>query len=325
MAGLPFSSTPSKGTGGTGTNPFPPHSASSSAIDRPSSASNKSNNSQACNKEYTNIKEFTSTSSKEVTPHPKDTNPRLDCDDSSEADTDINTAKDIKNSDVEEDPDMPRPRPQPIKRDADISLVLSPAQRVDMVKLNEGILAKLEEQINKPFAFLHYPIAQVNRVKIWNYAPVVAKQKAEFMAQTGQSADGTDAASTNTAASTNSASGIGNGELSKFGLQQGDAKKKAPNEPRFVPNINAESVQPTVSSMSVLKDEATQYFTKWKFTFNKRFGDLIVPQSSFNVGAPRQGQGASRGGGAGVVHGPAGRVPQQGMFSALFPFITRSS
>lgn len=225
--------------------------------------------------------------------------------------------KDHKDTDAEDDQDdanteMPKPRPQPVKRDADISLVLTPAQRVDMLRLNEAIHAKVEEQIMKPYNYLHVPVSQLNRVKIWNYGPVVA-------AQMPQSAAEAEASNANTAVSNKSTTGNanGNGDSNKPGKEQGEAQEnttEATPIPRFIPKVNANSVKPTVSSMSVLKDETTQYFNKWKLTFNKRFNDLVVPnQSSFNGGPSRQGQGVHRGGGAGA--GAASRFGQQGRFS----------
>ncbi|KAF3766010.1 DUF726-domain-containing protein, partial [Cryphonectria parasitica EP155] len=44
-----------------------------------------------------------------------------------------------------------------------------------------------------------------------------------------------------------------------------------------------------------LKEEATQYFNKWRNTFNKRLNDLIVPgQPAAYAGPSRQGQGGPR-------------------------------
>lgn len=272
MAGPP-PSIPPKGSGGIGVEPFPPSSNNSSKQDH-----NKDNQ----DKHQTSLK--------------------LDFEDSSEVDTDTNTAKDLKDTDVEDDSEMPKPRPQPIKREADISLILSPPQRVDLAKLNEGIHFKIEEQVNKPFNFLHYPVAQVNRVKIWNYAPIVAAQMPQ------------QASSRDTAINVAKSNDNGNGNVTKPGQGQGEAQEDKPTAPRFIPKIDANSVQPTAPSMSVLKDEAIQYFNKWKATFNKRFNDLVVPHQPNFIGGPsRQGQGAPRGGGAGA--GPAGRNLQQGMTS----------
>lgn len=284
MAG-PLPPSPSKGPGGIGVEPFPP----------PSSTNNKQDHTKDTkDKHQTSLK--------------------LDFEDNSEVDTDANTAKDLKDTDVEDDSEMPKPRPQPIKREADISLILSPPQRVDMTKLNEGIHSKIEEQINKPFNFLHYPVAQVNRVKIWNYAPIVAAQMPPQTAHNTEAPCGGDVAA-------NSAKHSGNGNVNdtRPGQEQGEAPEGKPQAPCFIPKIDANSVKPTAPSMSVLKDEAIQYFNKWKATFNKRFNDLVVPtQPSFNGGPSRQGQGAPRGGGAGP--GPAGRNLQQGTNSFIQVF-----
>lgn len=225
--------------------------------------------------------------------------------------------KDHRDIDAEDDQDdtnteMPKPRPQPVKRDADISLVLTPAQRLDMLRLNEAIHAKVEEQIMKPYNYLHVPVAQANRVKIWNYGPIVAAQ----MPQTAAEAS---TASITASAKLTAGNVNGYGDLNNPSKEQGEAQENVTEAipvPRFIPKINADSIKPIVSSMSVLKDETTQYFNKWKLTFNKRFNDLVVPiQSNFNGGPSRQGQGVPRGGGAGP--GSAGRFGQQGTSSVL--------
>lgn len=296
MAGFTPSNPSRRTTEGTGVDPFPLSSTSSR---NPTFSASQ----QGCNKDN----QFRS--------NKEQINTKADFDANSEVVTDTNTnitTKDTKDKDSgaedQDDSEMPKPRPQPVKRDADISLILTPAQRIDMVKLNEGIHAKLEEQVMKPFNYLHLPVAQGHRIKMWNYAPAVA-------AQTPKPAAGTDAASTTASTHSTNASASASGNPGKPGKDQVEAQEEAPAEapvPRFIPKIDADSVKPTVSSMSVLKEEATQYFNKWKMTFNKRFNDLIVPnQPNFNGGPSRQGQGAPRGGGAGA--GPAGRIPQQGM------------
>lgn len=180
--------------------------------------------------------------------------------------------------------DMPRPRPQPVKREADIHLILTPPQRLDFTRLSDEIQVKVFEHITKATKFLDHPKAQVGRVQIWNYAPAV---KAAREAQETEEDD------------------MYSGDPQP-GEIQGDAQKKAPKPIK----IDVDSVEATVSSMSVLRDEQNAYFAKWKSTFNKRFADLIVTnQSNFSGGPPRQGQGAPRGGAM-----AGSRVQQPGMF-----------
>lgn len=304
MTGL-TSPSPAKGTTvGTVVDHRPP---SSTASLKPSlSISNQGCNSekQARNKEQSNRRAEVQVSCEVGTD-----------DNTDNANKDYKT-KDFDAEDDQDDPEMPKQRPQPVKREADISLVLNSAQRLDMVKLNEGIHAKLEEQVVKPFNYLHLPVAQTHRIKMWNYAPAVAIQTRDRPVVV-------NATSTSALANTTSTGTNGSGDPNKTGNEQVTAQEKAPaaasaTSPPFIPKIDVDSVRPNVSSMSVLKEEAIQYFNKWKATFNKRFNDLIVPnQPNFNSGPSRQGQGAPRGGGAGAGAGPAGRIPQQGMFSGL--------
>lgn len=182
--------------------------------------------------------------------------------------------------------DMPRPRPQPVKREADIDLILTPPQRLDLTRLSDEIQVKVFEHITKATKFLDHPKAQVGRVQIWNYAPAV---KAAREAQETEDDD------------------IYSAEPQPEDTQ-GEAQKKQPKPIK----IDVDSVEATVSSMSILRDEQNAYFSKWKTTFNKRFADLIVTnQSNFSGGPPRQGQGAPRGGAM-----AGGRVQQPGMFQA---------
>lgn len=205
----------------------------------------------------------------------------------------------------DEEGDMPKSRPQTVRREADISLILNLPQRIDLTKLNDGIMLKLEDHLAKPFNFLNHPVAQINRIKVWNYEPVVEAQKA---------AQASQAASTNPTTETNN----GDSNPNKPGEEQGEGQEA---KPRFIPTIDANSVKPVAPSMSVLEDEAGQYFIKWKTSFNKRLNDLIVPnQSGPAVGPSRQGQGGPRGAGVGTGAGagPAGRnQQQQGKVSCL--------
>lgn len=215
---------------------------------------------------------------------------KLDNEDS-EANTVPNTAKataglkaDAEGDAEGDDDDMPKPRTQPVKREADISLILTPPQRHDLTRLNEEIHDKVFEQISKATRFLDHPRAQAGRVQIWNYAPAV---EAAIVSQ----------------------------EAGRHDIYAADPKpgeERGPTEqekPKAKIKIDISSVKPTVSSMSVLREETSAYFAKWKTTFNKRFADLSVSnQPSFSAGPPRQGQGAPRGGAMAT-----GRTQQQGM------------
>ncbi|PSS00521.1 hypothetical protein BD289DRAFT_450297 [Coniella lustricola] len=214
----------------------------------------------------------------------------------SDLDIDGTTTKDQPDTEVEGDGDaaeMPKPRLPPVRREIDISSILNSSQRVELTRLSEAILAKLEENLQKPFNFLDHPVAQVNRVQIFNYAPVVAAQKAEF-----------DAANKT---STEASSAPANGMKQDTIPEDGEAPE---SKPQFVPKIDVNSVKPMPSTMSVLKDDTNLYFNKWKHALHKRLNDLITPsQSTSSAGSSRQGQGGSRGGGAGG--GPAGKNQQQ--------------
>lgn len=221
----------------------------------------------------------------------REVNPKLDFEES-EVDADTNTAKDIANPDPDAEgdadgdgDDMPKPRPQPIKRDADISLILTLPQRLDLTKLSDDIHDKVFEHISKATRFLDHPRAQVGRIQIWNYAPAVKAAIAKKEAEKDDiySAD------------------------PKPSQEQGEAEQE---KPKATIKIDVNSVKPTVSSMSVLKDETNAYFAKWKTTFTKRFADLVVANPpNFSAGPPRQGQGAFRGGAM-----AGGRPQQQGTF-----------
>lgn len=228
---------------------------------------------------------------------PGNTKPNVE--DGSKLDTDNTTTKDRTGTEVEGDCDgaeMPKPRPPLVRRDVDISVILNPSQRIELIKLSEAIMAKVEENMHKPFNFLDHPVAQVNRVKIYNYKPVVAAQKAQAAAHADKN------------------SNTGAKPVATHGKKQETIPEEGePSEvkPKFVPKIDVNSVKPMPSTMSVLKDDSTLYFNKWKHLLNKRMNDLITPtQSNLSAGPSRQGQGGPRGGGAGA--GPAGKNQQQG-------------
>lgn len=213
---------------------------------------------------------------------PKATNTKLDDEDN-----------DVDNFDVEGDGDedgMPRPRPQPVKREADLSIILTPAQMNDFHKLTCDIQDKVFEHISKATRFLDHPAAQAGRIKIWDFGPAVAAAQAKLKTEKPAKESENDIPSHPT-----------NGE-------DGETEQLEKPEPAI--KIDFDSVQPRASSMSVLKDDTTAYFSKWKLTFMKRFGDLIVNnQSNYNAGPSRQGQGGFRGG---MMSGGGGRPQQQG-------------
>lgn len=74
------------------------------------------------------------------------------------------------------DPDsnMPSNRQRVVpKREADISVILTTAHRADLTTLVDSIMEKLALQSTRPFDHLHLAVAQVNRVKVWNYGPAM--------------------------------------------------------------------------------------------------------------------------------------------------------
>lgn len=204
------------------------------------------------------------------------------------ADAEADAEADI---DVEE---MPKRPPPPPKRDVDISIILNWQQRLQFDALNQAILANIEAQALKPFNFLDHPIAKNHRVKIWKFGPAIAAaQDAQPSSADGPTMDAKTIAKDDASA------------------KEGEAEDNAC--PRIV-SIDVDSVQSTVPSMKILKEEAAQYFNKWKVTFSKRCNDLTVPrQSVSDACASRQGQGAFRGGGTGAFR--SGRHQQEGMFS----------
>lgn len=219
----------------------------------------------------------------------------LDTDADADADADAVVAAAATGPDVDE---MPKRPPPPPKRDVDISMILSWQQRVQFDALNQAILVNIEAQAMKPFNYLDHPVAKQHRVKIWNFGPALAA------AQNTQPPP---------------ASGPPPVVDATRPCEQGDANAKVDcgehnsTAPRII-RIDASSVQPAIPSMNLLKEEATQYFNKWKATFLKRCNDLIVPKQSISdAGTSRQGQGALRGGGTGTSRG--GRPQQEGKSS----------
>lgn len=244
-----------------------------------------------------------------------------------EAETGTNTTRDPNNTDTEptdaegDNEDMPKGRPQPIRRDADISIILNPVQRADLNKLVEGILTNIETQIMKPFNFLHVPVAQANRVQIWDFSAAVAEARRKKAAKkAAEEAAGNT--TTTGAAFASSASASSNNKASQNSKETQTDVFKDKDEDKI--RIDVNSVKPHVSSMSGMKDENVNYFNKWKAITLKRISDLVVySQPNSGIGASRQGQGAPRGDGAGV---PANNQQQQGMYhSAQFSSVTTSN
>lgn len=264
-----------------------------------------------------------------------------------DTDADPNSPNEGDDTDINSnDPDsnMPsRPRVLP-KREADITVILNSAQRAELTTLVDSILEKLTAQTTKPFEFLHLPVAQANRVKIWNYGPAmeaaissagfvddddddrfpehgikvygyskpskpIQKQGEEAQIAPGQTSGETGADSNpkpKAAPAPAPAQTEGGEDVDDGGWPKAHTFIISP--------IDADSVKATVPSMSELQKDVNTYFTKWKNTFQKRLNDLIVSKfpASPNVGPPCQGQGPSRGGGAGAVHGGRGQQPKKG-------------
>lgn len=215
-----------------------------------------------------------------------------DADADADADADVDTAA---GPDADE---MPKRPPPPPRRDVDISMIINWQQRLQFDALNQAILANIETQATKPFNFLDHPVAKQHRVKIWNFGPAFAAA-----VQDTQPTSANDST-----ADAPKASEKGDASTKEDGAQPSAA-------PRIVIKVDASSVQSTVPSMNLLREEATQYFNKWKATFLKRCNDLIVPKQSISdTGTSRQGQGALRGGGTGAGRG--GRYQQEGMLSS---------
>lgn len=258
------------------------------------------------------------------------------------------------------DPDanMPPNRQRPVpKREADVSLILTTAQRAELGTLVDSIMDKLGSQSTKPFEFLHLPVAQANRVKVWNYGPAmeaaiaacdhdandwgdgdgfpenaikvygyckpskpVQQQGEETQATPGQASGepGIDAKQT-------PAPSPAPNQVPSPALVDGGEDADDGNGPKartfIIAQIDADSVKATVPSMSELQKDVVSYFAKWRNTFQKRLNDLVVPKFPANptVGPPGQGQGPPRGGGAGAGIVPGGRdqQPKQGAYTDL--------
>lgn len=265
-----------------------------------------------------------------------------------DTDADPNSPNEGDDTDINSnDPDsnMPsRPRVLP-KREADITVILNSAQRAELTTLVDSILEKLTAQTTKPFDFLHLPVAQANRVKIWNYGPAMEAA----ICNAGFADDDDDdrfpehgikvygyCKSSKPIQKPGEEAQIAPGQTSGETGAESNPKPKAAPAPAqteggedaddggwpkahtfIISPIDADSIKATVPSMSELQKDVNTYFNKWKNTFQKRLNDLIVSKfpASPNVGPPCQGQGPSRGGGAGAVHGGRGQQPKKGIIS----------
>lgn len=287
MAPLP-PSNPLKGPGG--------HDHATTPQDFPSDCSHKNNNKKKKRKKKSKAKKPTKPKNDqelEVSEIETDTTANIQTDLDTDADAEVEVEPEPEPEvDVNE---MPKRPPPPPKRDVDISMILNWQQRLQFDALNQTILGNIEAQVMKPFNYLDHPVAKQHRVKIWNFGPTLATNKnAEAPSANGNPAVDTTKAPEDQDANAKEDSGENN------------------TATRII-RIDADNAPPAVPSMNLLKEEATQYFNKWKAIFLKRCNDLIVPKQSISdAGTSRQGQGALRGGGTGAGRG--GRHPQEGTF-----------
>lgn len=243
-----------------------------------------------------------------------------DADDSPNEDAEV----DIIINDSDQNMPSNRQRPPP-RREADVSSIINMAQRAELSTLVEAIMENINTQVQKPFSFLGHPLAQKNRVQVWNYGPVMEAALSSFdptaespangvvvygYCKPGKSVQERDDAGVTTdpgEAETNpdrdqaQAQDAGNTEVGA------DDDGKAPSI--IIPEISADSVEAAVPSMSELQKDVSSYFVKWKAAFQKRFNDFVVPKfPNSNAGPPGQGQGTPRG--AAVGAGSSGRTQQ---------------
>lgn len=266
------------------------------------------------------------------------------------------------NNPIDPEANMPSKgqRPQP-RREADISVILTSAQRIELGTLVDSIMEKLIIQSSKPFDFLHLPVAQANRVKVWDYGPALEKTISMGEVVDGVVADGDkrlekrvknqiDLKPAKPIQKPNGDAQATPGQTS--GETGADSKPKSqaptpgpahtegygdaddgdgPQARTYIfTQVNVdENIPGTVPAMSELQKDAASYCVKWRTTFQKRLNDLVVPKfpANPNAGPPSQGQGALRGGGAGVGAGLGGRgqQPQQGnVFHSLLRILLPS-
>lgn len=247
-----------------------------------------------------------------------------DADDSPNEDTEVEVT--INDSDL----NMPsnRQRPPP-RREADMSSIINLAQKTELTTLVEAIMDKMSTQVQKPFTFLGHQVAQKNRAQVWNYAPAIEAALASVDPVTGPPANGIvihgyckhsksvqeldDAGATPDPGETEVTPNPDRVQGQDAGNADGVADDDGKAPCVVIPEIDANSVEATVPSMSELQKDVSSYFGKWKTAFQKRFNDFVVPKfSNSNAGPSGQGQSPFRGGMVGT--GPSSRTqqPQQG-------------
>lgn len=198
----------------------------------------------------------------------------------SEAETGTHTPRDPNNTDTEptdaegENEDMPKGRPPHLmRREADITTILNTVQqRGDLDKLINGVFLRIETQINKPYNFLNHPVAQTNRVQIWDFTAAYAEARRKIAARKAAEAAAVNGTSTKTT----------DEEIPE------DAVPQIKDEDKI--RIDVKSVKPHVSTMNTMKEENISYFQKWKSVTLKRVSDMVVfpHQQSSGSGASRQ-------------------------------------
>jgi hypothetical protein len=255
-------------------------------------------------------------------PAPNEAGFEPDADDSANEDTEVEIIIDFE---------MPsnRQRPPP-KREADMSAIINAAQRAELSALVEAIMEKISAQVQKPFSFLDHPLAQKNRVQVWNYGPCMEAALASVDPAAEPPANGivvygyckpgkssqeqNDAGVTSYPGETEASPDPDPAKDQDAGNTDGGADDGDGKVPSIIiSEIGAMRVEAAVPSMSELQKDVSSYFGKWKLAFQKRFNDFVVPKFSISHSAqPGQGQGTPRG--AVTDAGPSGRPqqPQQG-------------
>lgn len=253
-----------------------------------------------------------------------------DADDSPNEDAEVEVT--INDSDL----NMPsnRQRPPP-RREADMSSIINMAQRAELTTLVESIMEKINIHVQKPFTFLAHPLAQKNRVQVWNYGPIMEATLASVdptaespangivvygyckPGKSGQEQD--DAGVTSDTGETEANPDPDQAQGQDAGNTDGGADDDGKAPSIIIPEIGASSVEASVPSMSELQKDVSSYFGKWKTAFQKRFNDFVVPKfPNSTTGPSGQGQGIPRGGAAGAVSSGRAQQSQQGELISCF-------
>ncbi|KAI7788732.1 transmembrane and coiled-coil domain-containing protein 4 [Diaporthe eres] len=246
-----------------------------------------------------------------------------DADDSPNEDPEVEVI--INDSDL----NMPsnRQRPPP-RREADMSSVISMTQRAELSTLVEAIMEKINAQVQKPFTFLDHPLAQKNRVQVWDYGPIMeaalasvdptAESPANSVVVYGYCKPGKsvqeqdDAGVTSVPGETEANPDPDQAKAQDAGNTDDGADDDGKVPSIVIPEIGANSIEAAVPSMSELQKDVSSYFGKWKTAFQKRFNDFVVPKfPTSNAGPPGQGQGTPRGGAVGAGSSGRAQQPQQ--------------